>query len=369
MDLRVANLESPLMKEKIPDRNLSPWPNKLLQVAPEEMVALLKYLSINYVSLANNHLFDYGKEGIVQTLEILKEHGIKFSGGGLNLDEAIIPAQFTIDNIKVGIFSFCEYNKPYLKMIIPANNFNYGVAPLNKDTLVEANKLAHRNDINIICLHWGKEYLFYPSPEQEFIAEKILSENFDIILGNHSHVPMKIDYINGKPVIYSHGNFIFDQFYYDKPAQIINFPDCSEKKEARETYLLPGFTPSLTLKKWGKDSKISLIAEININKDKSINIKEKYVYFDQDKRVIDFLKGTEIEHLKNKLYKNYDYNKELKNWKKFMKKKRIKEISFQNKSPFLKAYRIISFLLVDHFSKYKWFSKLKNTLKRLMKRS
>jgi len=100
VDLRVANLESPLMKEKIPDRNLSPWPNKLLQVAPEEMVALLKYLSINYVSLANNHLFDYGKEGIVQTLEILKEHGIKFSGGGLNLDEAIIPAQFTIDNIR-----------------------------------------------------------------------------------------------------------------------------------------------------------------------------------------------------------------------------------------------------------------------------
>ena len=234
-DLRIANLESPIMKEKTPDRNLSPWPNKLLQVAPQEMVMLLKFLNIDYVSLANNHLFDYGKEGVRQTIETLIKYDIKFSGGGLNLNEAITPAHFLLDNnIKLGIFSFCEYNKPYLKMIIPANDSNYGVAPLNEETLAKANKLAQKNDVNIACLHWGMEYLPYPSFEQKSLAEKILSNNFDIILGNHSHVPMRIDYINDKPVIYSHGNFIFDQFFIINQHRLLISLTTLKKKKLKK---------------------------------------------------------------------------------------------------------------------------------------
>ncbi|NLM20182.1 MAG: CapA family protein [Peptococcaceae bacterium] len=72
-DLRIANLESPIMKEKTPDRNLAPWPDKLLQVAPKEMIILLEHLKIDYVSLANNHLFDYGEEGVKQTLRGIKK--------------------------------------------------------------------------------------------------------------------------------------------------------------------------------------------------------------------------------------------------------------------------------------------------------
>lgn len=110
------------MKEKTPDRNLSPWPNKLLQVAPQEMVMLLKFLNIDYVSLANNYLFDYGKEGVRQTIETSIKYDIKFSGGGPNLNEAITPAHFLLDNnIKLGIFSFCEYNKPAQIINFPDN--------------------------------------------------------------------------------------------------------------------------------------------------------------------------------------------------------------------------------------------------------
>jgi len=71
--------------------------------------------------------------------------------------------------------------------------------------------------------------------------------------------------------------------------------------------------------------------------------------------------------LKNKLYKNFDYDKELNKWEKFMKKKRIKEISFQYRSPFLKAYKITTFLLIDYMSKYKWFQKLKEFIKKSKK--
>lgn len=253
-------------------------------------------------------------------------------------------------------------------MIIPADESNYGVNPLNEKTLYKAQKLTKGYDINIACLHWGREYLPYPSPEQKSIAQKILNSNFDLILGNHSHIPMKIDYFSGKPVIYSHGNFIFDQFYYDKPAQIINYHSADEKKGVRETNYLPSFVPNLTLKKWDKDSKISLVAEINISEDKLIDVRRKYIYFDQEKRLIDFLKEEEIEVLEKKLYRSYNYDKEFNKWKKLMKEKRVKEISFQYDSVFLRAYKIFSFILIDFMSRYNWFSKFKDCIKKLLKK-
>jgi poly-gamma-glutamate synthesis protein (capsule biosynthesis protein) len=76
-DFRIANLESPIMKEQIPNRYLSPWPNKLLQAAPEKMIDLLKLIKIDCVSLANNHFFDYGKIGAKETLGILDNNKIK----------------------------------------------------------------------------------------------------------------------------------------------------------------------------------------------------------------------------------------------------------------------------------------------------
>ena len=72
-DLRIATFRISYNERKTPDRNLAPWPDKLLQAVPKEMIILLEHLKIDYVSLANNHLFDYGEEGVKQTLRGIKK--------------------------------------------------------------------------------------------------------------------------------------------------------------------------------------------------------------------------------------------------------------------------------------------------------
>lgn len=361
-DLRIANLESPIMKSELPNRNLGPWPEKLLQVAPERMVKLLKFLKIDYVSLANNHLFDYGQQGLEETINILEKNNILHSGGGTNLEKAIKPAIVEFNGNKIGIFSFSEYNKPYLKMVIPADENSYGINPLNMNSIKKAADIAKKLDFNISCLHWGREYLEYPSPEQYKIAEKIFDNNFDLILGNHSHIPMKIDYINNKAIVFSHGNFIFDKFYYDNPAQIINYPSDLNDKKIRKTKLLPGNVSDLTLKEWGKKSRISLISEIELDID-SYDIIDKYIIFDQDDRIVDFLDEERIIKLKNKLYSRYDYKKEFNKWGKYMENKQIKQLEFRYDSFWKRKYKINYLRLNKYLSKFNWFVILKEKIK------
>ena len=85
--VRIANLESPLIPLSKIDSRYSPMPDKLLHAAPEQMIQYLKKLHIDVVTLANNHIFDYGEEGLRETLRVLTENGIQYCGAGFNLKE------------------------------------------------------------------------------------------------------------------------------------------------------------------------------------------------------------------------------------------------------------------------------------------
>lgn len=176
----------------------------------------LKYAGFNLLSLANNHILDYYAEGLNDTIDMLEEHGISYSGAGKNLDEARKPAVVEKKGVKIGMLSYTDMAKLMYKGNPPISFAacidSGGVAPMEYDYIREDIKKIRDNvDILIVSLHWGVEESFDVLPEQVEFAHNLLDQGADIILGHHPHQFQGIEIYNGKPVFYSLGNFIFDQ--------------------------------------------------------------------------------------------------------------------------------------------------------------
>lgn len=176
----------------------------------------IKYAGFNLLSLANNHILDYYDKGLYDTLEILDRNNIAHSGAGKNLEEARKPAIIEKKGLKIGMLSYTDMaevlykGNPPLRFI--AEKERYGVAPRKYDYIKEdVEKAREEVDILIVALHWGVEESFEILPEQVDLSHKLLDQGVDVILGHHPHQFHGIEIYKGKPVIYSLGNFIFDQ--------------------------------------------------------------------------------------------------------------------------------------------------------------
>ncbi len=176
----------------------------------------IKYAGFNILNLANNHILDYYDRGLYDTLELLDKEKIAHSGAGKNLEEARKPALLEKKGMKVGILSYTDMaelvykGNPPLKFA--ASEDRYGVAPIKYEYIEEdIGKLRKDTDLLIISLHWGQEESFDILPEQRELAHKLIDAGADMILGHHPHQFQGIEMYKGKPVVYSMGNFIFDQ--------------------------------------------------------------------------------------------------------------------------------------------------------------
>jgi len=201
-DLNILNLESPLTTAGDIDKIEKTGPN--LKAAPET-IGVLKVLNTNLVTLANNHIYDYGDKGLSDTLELCKNHGIDTVGAGLNLDAAkqIFFKEFGAVSIAIVNIAENEWCN--------ANETRGGANPMefiaNTRSIIEAKKLA---DIVILIVHGGHEYYHFPSPrmvdQYRFYAESGAS----IIVGHHAHFISGYEIYNGAPIFYGLGNFLFD---------------------------------------------------------------------------------------------------------------------------------------------------------------
>lgn len=207
-DIAFANLES-----TISDQGGVTKTGTWRFTAPPDAAKSLKNAGFDIVSMANNHVWDYGKDALFETIEHLNGVKIKSVGVGEDLDSAYAPVIMEVNGIKVAF-------------IAVADIFNYGVYPdhkafkylawLNKDTLKErigpkikeAKELA---DVVVVSAHWGWEYKDKPSDLMVEYAHEIADLGADIILGHHPHVPQGLEVYNDTFIIYSLGNFAFHQ--------------------------------------------------------------------------------------------------------------------------------------------------------------
>lgn len=199
-DLVLVNLETPVTTRGVAHKTKK-W---VFRTKPDNAAYLAK-LNIHYVSLANNHLMDFGPIGINDTTAYAKSMGLKYSGAGNNLEEARRPAVLHKNGYTVYVLSYCE--RPPYDMY--ATEKSPGIAPLDVE-MIKADIAAVKKDDNIVlvALHWGIERTSYPRNDQITTAHAIIDSGADAIIGHHPHVPQGIEVYKRKPIVYSLGNAV-----------------------------------------------------------------------------------------------------------------------------------------------------------------
>ena len=180
--------------------------------ARPDRVNLLDVFGTDIVGLANNHVYDYGEEALLDTLETLEGSGIPYVGAGRNLEEAGKIVYFIANGRKIAITAATQIERStnYTK---EATADSPGVLKtLNPDKYVKVLEEAEKNsDIVIAYVHWGTEHQSQFGTDQEELAEAFVKAGADVIIGGHTHCLQGMTYKEGVPIIYSLGNFWFNQ--------------------------------------------------------------------------------------------------------------------------------------------------------------
>ena len=169
---------------------------------------------VDLVTLANNHILDFGRGPLTETLKALEGAGIAHVGAGEDLDAAKALKTFEIQGKTLGFLGASR--------VIPegswnASRYNSGVFTTYDATqLVEEIRKAKEScDFVAVLVHWGIERNTFPEDYQKTLACQYIDAGADVVIGSHPHVLQGIEYYQGKPIFYSLGNFIFSNGPYE----------------------------------------------------------------------------------------------------------------------------------------------------------
>ena len=178
--------------------------------AKPERMSILKEMGTDIVSLANNHVYDYGEEALLDTVDLLEKASIPYVGGGRNIGEAKRPIYFIINGIKIGFVGASNGEK--IRYTPQATEESAGI--LRAYDTTEYNQVIREAsmecDYLIAYIHWGTEDSNYLNSDQQRWGREFLASGADIVIGGHPHVLQGIEYVDGKPIIYSLGDFWFN---------------------------------------------------------------------------------------------------------------------------------------------------------------
>ena len=180
-----------------------------------ENVNILHDMGVDIVSLANNHVYDYGKEAFLDTLSTLKNADVPYVGAGENLEEASKPYIFEIAGRKIAYLSATQVERNANPETRGATVDTPGVFRCFTDeefhNLTDAIKRVDQDvDMTVVYVHWGSENTDKLHWAQEQQAPEMVKAGADLIIGDHPHCLQNLDYIDGVPVIYSLGNYWFN---------------------------------------------------------------------------------------------------------------------------------------------------------------
>lgn len=218
--------------------------------ANPEKVSVLQDIGVDIVSVANNHIYDYGEISLLDTLDTLDDAGIAYTGAGRNREEAMKPVYLIANGMKIGIIGATQIERNGTPDTKEATENTPGVLRCMDTTnlLQVITQMEEVCDYTILYIHWGtesQEEIDWLQAEQ---ASVYAEAGVDLIIGNHSHCLQKIDVVSGVPVIYSLGNFWFNSrtqnscvveiVLKEKELHTFKFVPC--KQEDSRTRLLEG---------------------------------------------------------------------------------------------------------------------------------
>lgn len=180
-------------------------------------VSALQDMGVDVASLANNHALDYGQEALVDTFTTLDHAGISYVGAGETKERAEEAVYVEAGGRTVGVLSASR--------VIPVASWNIDnrqpglFCTYDSTRLVERIKeVKEECDYVVVFVHWGIERANNPEEYQRNLAKQYIDAGADLVVGNHPHVPQGIEYYKGVPIVYSLGNYIFNQNMVDTYA-------------------------------------------------------------------------------------------------------------------------------------------------------
>lgn len=285
-DIRVGNLEAaigpytdkPHFDQGKLDRIMD------LVWAVDEDLSVLKLLNIDAVSLANNHIYDLGIEGLLNTIKLLDNLNIKYFGAGANLEAASKPAVFNVKGKTVAFVGACDYKDETVGYVPFASENTAGVNPLYplQRTCRIIKNLKNQYDFVFIVPHWGAEHTWIANQDVISDAKEIIKAGADGVLGGHPHRIQIPIYYKKKPLFPSLGNFLFPDWYINKPRPTWYPPKGTDTSKFPKKPLYP-WVDEPTILVWRNSNRVGMIAEIDVSD--TITMDSKYVYLDSDNRL------------------------------------------------------------------------------------
>lgn len=199
-DLLFGNLECPVTQ--LGEKTTKDWNFR----AHPRSLRILAAAGFDALNLANNHAFDYGREGLVDTITNLREAGFEVVGAGKDLAEAEGARVFDVNGRRVGIMGFTS-TRPEEAW---ATNSRAGVAFSDQERLAGVVAAARKDvDALVVSFHGGVELAELPNDVQKAFARAAIDAGADAVVGHHPHKLQPVELYKGKPILYSVGNFLF----------------------------------------------------------------------------------------------------------------------------------------------------------------
>ncbi|MBE6291664.1 MAG: CapA family protein [Bacteroidales bacterium] len=199
-DYSLVNLECPIIEDGTPIKKQGPN----LKTS-SKVIDLIKCCGFKGVTLANNHFYDYGDEGVINTIRTCKECGIDYVGGGENLQEARGVLYKKIKEKTVAFVNVCEYEFSI------ATEKNAGSNPIDIiKNYYDIKKAKERADFVVVIVHGGHEHYNLPSPRMQDTYRFFIEAGADAVVNHHQHCYSGYEFYKEKPIVYGLGNFYFD---------------------------------------------------------------------------------------------------------------------------------------------------------------
>jgi len=195
-DYAVANLEGPATDQRRPPEKSIDFLN------PTSTIPTLVSQGIDAVSLANNHALDQGTEGYKDSVARLRQAGLLVFGKEIQEDASAV-ATTTIQGQRFAFVGF---------------NITDHALDLAKAQKILENAKAGADHV-IVFMHWGEEYHATPTADQKTLAHWLVDHGADVVIGGHPHWVEGMESYKGKPIVYSLGNFIFDQDFSEETKE------------------------------------------------------------------------------------------------------------------------------------------------------
>lgn len=280
-DFRIGTLEAAI-GTNLPYDPVKMTGRQNIVYARNEDFFRVKEMGVDVVSLANNHVWDLGEEGINNTIKVLKENGIKYCGAGLNIEEASRPAIIEKDGQKMAILAYCMYGNPWLGYVELAGVNKAGINPLDIEKAVNDIKEAKlKYDKVIVMPHWGREYQYEPLPECVAMAKRMVEAGADAVLGSHTHQMQPLITYKKTPICFSMGNFLFPDFYMYPPRPIWYPNSIEEVKGIKDVVGYPYPIEEPIKQVWNPVSRYGCVVGLSINKE-IIDVELRYVHLSAD---------------------------------------------------------------------------------------